>query len=70
MKIIRYQDSKGAVRYAARQPNGTALAITGDIFSAFEVTKEPAEVEKLLAPVAPAARRVASASRSGGQVGS
>ena len=55
MKIIRYQDSKGTVRYAARQPNGTALAITGDIFSAFEVTKEPAEVEKLLAPVAPAA---------------
>ena len=55
MRIIRYQDPQGAVRYAAQQPDGSARQIVGDIFGAYEVTKEPARVEKLLAPVAPVA---------------
>jgi len=55
MKIIRYLDSKAVERYAARQPDGTALRITGDIFGAYEVTRERAEVSKLLAPVTPTA---------------
>lgn len=53
MRIIRYQDQQGAIRHAAQQPDGTALQIVGDIFGAFEVTRQLAEVKKLLAPVAP-----------------
>lgn len=55
MKIIRYLDSKAVERYAALQTDGTALRITGDIFGACEVTRERAEVGKLLAPVNPTA---------------
>jgi 2-keto-4-pentenoate hydratase/2-oxohepta-3-ene-1,7-dioic acid hydratase in catechol pathway len=55
MRIIRYQDPQGAVRYAAQQPDGSARQIVGDIFGAHEVTQEPARVEKLLAPVVPVA---------------
>ena len=55
MRIIRYQDPQGAPRYAAQQPDGSARQIVGDIFAAYEVTKEPAQVKKLLAPVAPVA---------------
>jgi 2-keto-4-pentenoate hydratase/2-oxohepta-3-ene-1,7-dioic acid hydratase in catechol pathway len=40
---------------AALQPDGSAQRIIGDVFGAFEVTPEPASVQKLLAPVAPAA---------------
>jgi len=55
MKIIRYQDPQGAIHYAAQQPDGSALQIAGDVFGAHEVTREPAKVKKLLAPVAPVA---------------
>jgi len=56
MKIIRYQDPLGNIQYGARQADGSALRIEGDIFDdAFIVTGEAAEVEKLLAPVAPVA---------------
>ncbi len=55
MRIIRYQDPQGAVRYAAQQPDGSARQIAGDLFGAHEVTSEIAQVRKLLAPVAPAA---------------
>ena len=55
MKIIRYQDPRGAINYAAQQLDGSALQIAGDIFGAHEVTREPAKVKKLLAPVAPVA---------------
>lgn len=53
MKIIRYQDPKGAVLFAAQQPDGAALEIAGDIFGAFETTNRKANVAKLLAPVEP-----------------
>ena len=43
------------MRYAAQQPDGSSRQIVGDIFGAYEVTGEPARVEKLLAPVAPVA---------------
>ncbi len=48
MKIIRYQDSSGRVCYGTGDRR-----IEGDIFGRFEVTKEKAEVKKLLAPIAP-----------------
>jgi 2-keto-4-pentenoate hydratase/2-oxohepta-3-ene-1,7-dioic acid hydratase in catechol pathway len=53
MKIIRYSDSEDRVRHAAQQKDGSALDISGDIYSDFEVTDVTAQVHKLLAPVAP-----------------
>jgi 2-keto-4-pentenoate hydratase/2-oxohepta-3-ene-1,7-dioic acid hydratase in catechol pathway len=55
MRIIRYQDPQGATRYAAQHSDGSARQIAGDIFGAYQVTGEPARVEKLLAPIAPVA---------------
>lgn len=55
MKILRYRDSAGAVAYAARQADGTALRLAGDPFDSPSVTTEPADVATLLAPVQPAA---------------
>lgn len=53
MKIIRYQDSQGHIAYASLNANGTANQIKGDLFGAYEVTQERADVAKLLAPVSP-----------------
>ena len=53
MKFIRYQDSSGAIHYGSQQPDGTALRIAGDIYRDHEVTAEPADIAKLLAPIAP-----------------
>lgn len=53
MRVIRYEDEAGVIRYGASRTDGSALRIAGDIFGAFEVTKEPAAVSRLLAPVAP-----------------
>jgi 2-keto-4-pentenoate hydratase/2-oxohepta-3-ene-1,7-dioic acid hydratase in catechol pathway len=53
MRIIRYQDTNGAVAYASQQPDGSAFQLTGDLFAGFEVTSTRAVVKKLLAPVVP-----------------
>jgi len=53
MKIIRYQETNGAVHYGAQQSDGSARQIVGDLFGAFEITNERARIHKLLAPVAP-----------------
>ena len=53
MKIVRYLDAAGAMRHGAWQPDGSALAIEGDLFGDFAVTTRAVEVRKLLAPVAP-----------------
>jgi 2-keto-4-pentenoate hydratase/2-oxohepta-3-ene-1,7-dioic acid hydratase in catechol pathway len=55
MRLIRFLDPRGTVRYASQQPDGSALLIEGDIYGAFTVTSQRAEVAKLLAPVAPTA---------------
>ena len=55
MNIIRYQETGGAIGYAAQQPDGKALKIEGDIFRQPQVTKTEAKVGKLLAPLAPPA---------------
>ena len=52
MKLIRYQDSQGAVHYGAEQSDGSAKRIDGDIYGEYSVTAETADVAKLLAPVA------------------
>jgi 2-keto-4-pentenoate hydratase/2-oxohepta-3-ene-1,7-dioic acid hydratase in catechol pathway len=53
MKLIRYLDSANVVHHAAEQPDGTALRITGDIYGAYQVTTERAQIAKLLSPIAP-----------------
>jgi 2-keto-4-pentenoate hydratase/2-oxohepta-3-ene-1,7-dioic acid hydratase in catechol pathway len=53
MHIIRYEDSQSVVNYAAQKPDNSAFIIEGDIFGNFEVTDKPAEVKRLLAPIAP-----------------
>ncbi|MEI8342190.1 MAG: fumarylacetoacetate hydrolase family protein, partial [Verrucomicrobiota bacterium] len=53
MKIIRYRDPKGAVRFGSEEADGSARVIEGDIFGEFEVTADRAEIAKLLAPVQP-----------------
>ena len=53
MKLIRYQDAKGAIAYAAQQADGSALKIAGDVFGQFKPTSEIAHPVKLLAPIAP-----------------
>jgi 2-keto-4-pentenoate hydratase/2-oxohepta-3-ene-1,7-dioic acid hydratase in catechol pathway len=53
MKIICYQDAKGNIGHAAQQADGSALKLAGDIFKAPQITRETAEVAKLLAPVVP-----------------
>ncbi len=53
MRIIRYEDARGEVKFAAEQPDGTAREIDGDIFGQYEVTLRTADVRKRLAPIAP-----------------
>ena len=54
MHIIRYLDSQGDTRFGSRKPDGTAVRCTGELFSGLRETSEPADVVKLLAPLAPA----------------
>lgn len=53
MKIIRYENEKKEIHYAALQSDGSARAINGDIFGQFEVANQTVKPHKLLAPVAP-----------------
>jgi 2-keto-4-pentenoate hydratase/2-oxohepta-3-ene-1,7-dioic acid hydratase in catechol pathway len=55
MRIIRYQNTRGEVRFAAEQPDGTARNIDGTLTEHWRVTEQPADVAKLLAPIAPVA---------------
>ncbi len=55
MKIIRYEDNKGNMGYAAQQRDGSALKLNGYLFSTPHPTPEKAQVARLLAPLQPAA---------------
>jgi 2-keto-4-pentenoate hydratase/2-oxohepta-3-ene-1,7-dioic acid hydratase in catechol pathway len=58
MKIIRYADSAGKVRFAERRIEGTTtrdFEIEGELFGSYRVTDRRAHVSKLLAPVEPRA---------------
>ena len=52
MKIIRYRDSAGRIHYGAEQPDGVSLRIEGDILGSYQMTRERADLAKLLAPIA------------------
>jgi 2-keto-4-pentenoate hydratase/2-oxohepta-3-ene-1,7-dioic acid hydratase in catechol pathway len=53
MKLIRYQDSQGKMGHAALQPDGSALRIAGGTPESPRVSREKADVAKLLAPIEP-----------------
>jgi len=55
MKIIRYQDPRGAVGFAALQSDDSALKLDGEPYSGVRLTGQKAEVDRLLAPIVPAA---------------
>lgn len=55
MRIIRYADSRGGIHYGALGSDESARRIAGDIFGEWNVTSEPADLFKLLAPVLPTA---------------
>jgi 2-keto-4-pentenoate hydratase/2-oxohepta-3-ene-1,7-dioic acid hydratase in catechol pathway len=53
MKIIRFQDENGDIRFGSQQENGLVFSLRGNLFSEYELTSERAEVRKLLAPLMP-----------------
>jgi 2-keto-4-pentenoate hydratase/2-oxohepta-3-ene-1,7-dioic acid hydratase in catechol pathway len=54
MKFIRYQDSQKQIAHGWQAEDGGFYKIAGSLFEEFSTTMEPADVAKLLAPVAPA----------------
>jgi len=54
VKLIRHLSPAGPA-WAALQPDGTARAVTGDLFGTWGVTNEPVVPGRRLAPVTPAA---------------
>jgi len=55
MKIIRFVDDRGDIRYGRRDEDGTATLLEGDLFGSYHETGRPVTVKKLLAPVEPTA---------------
>jgi 2-keto-4-pentenoate hydratase/2-oxohepta-3-ene-1,7-dioic acid hydratase in catechol pathway len=53
MKIIRYLDRHGSEHYGSEQEDGSAIELTGMLFSELKLTNRPADVRKLLAPLQP-----------------
>ncbi len=53
MRIIRYEDKQGNLGHAAQQADGSALKLSGDIYDGPQLTREKAEVARLLAPISP-----------------
>jgi 2-keto-4-pentenoate hydratase/2-oxohepta-3-ene-1,7-dioic acid hydratase in catechol pathway len=54
VKIVRYRDRDQHTHYGSESAGGSITRIEGDIFGGWSTTEEPADVVKLLAPVAPA----------------
>jgi len=55
MRIIRFLDSLNQIHHGVEQADGTALRIEGDILANHVVTHQKIPVQKLLAPLQPAA---------------
>jgi 2-keto-4-pentenoate hydratase/2-oxohepta-3-ene-1,7-dioic acid hydratase in catechol pathway len=55
MRIVRYLDPSGQTRYGHLAPDDSVLELDGDILGPHLATPRPAQVAKLLAPIAPRA---------------
>lgn len=53
MKIIRYEDSAGKVKFAGQAADGNQYEIEGTIFGKYQQTTRRADVRRLLAPLVP-----------------
>lgn len=53
MRITRFLDTSGTVRFGSLQSDGSTLLIEGDIFGDCTVTSTQADVAKVLAPIQP-----------------
>lgn len=53
MKIIRFLDRDGQAHHGAEGPEGRARVIDGDIFGAYTITDELAQIDRVLAPIQP-----------------
>src|SRR6187455_2227907 len=53
MKIIRFLDNLDFIRHGVQKDDGTTVLLEGDIFGEYRPGKEPAQIKKLLAPIAP-----------------
>jgi 2-keto-4-pentenoate hydratase/2-oxohepta-3-ene-1,7-dioic acid hydratase in catechol pathway len=53
MRIIRYEDKGRNIGYAAQQADGSALKLDGDVFAGPQLTRETADVARVLAPIVP-----------------
>jgi 2-keto-4-pentenoate hydratase/2-oxohepta-3-ene-1,7-dioic acid hydratase in catechol pathway len=54
MNIVRYVDREGRVHAGRETADGSVFRIEGDVFGAFTVTDQRADVARRLAPVVPA----------------
>src|SRR4030095_10512784 len=55
MKIIRYESADREIAWAEEHADGRRTRLRGDPLGGFAATTEPASVQRLLAPVVPAA---------------
>jgi 2-keto-4-pentenoate hydratase/2-oxohepta-3-ene-1,7-dioic acid hydratase in catechol pathway len=53
MRIVRYRDPRGRIHYGSQAPDGATVRIDGDVFGEHAVTNATAQIDKLLAPIAP-----------------
>jgi len=53
MKIIRYQDARGAVHYGCQHSENRFTRLAGELFEGVTDTGETADVKQLLAPLVP-----------------
>lgn len=53
MKIIRYEDAAGKVKFAGEGAGGNQFEIEGTIFGKYQQTNRRADVRRLLAPIVP-----------------
>ena len=53
MKVVRYQDSAGAVELGRLREDGHVTRLEGDLFGTLRDTEQPADVHKQLAPLVP-----------------
>lgn len=53
MRIVRYQDASGVIRYGCQHADASVTQANGDPFAGVQDTEQPADVSKLLAPLDP-----------------
>jgi len=53
MKIIRYLDRRGEIRFGSQEPDGSVERLQGDLYGSFQRTGVKDSVQKKLAPLVP-----------------